>query len=142
MVKEYALEVLERPLRLSDLQTKHGKDVMDSFKSGHTQPFPIRDRSGRRILVTCVNHAMKYKADIRVRWGFFYDILHCYLYFLTNFGNSQYKTYQYLFLVASSDAETQRKGTVFIMWGRRNPPWPDKEELQSKLYVLSVTCAV
>jgi hypothetical protein len=69
MEKEYDVEVLERPLRLSDLQTKcgkRGKEVMDSLKSGHSQLFPFRDRSGRRIFVTCQNHALKYEADIRV----------------------------------------------------------------------------
>jgi hypothetical protein len=69
MEKEYDMEVLERPLRLSDLQTKNGsgREIMDSFRSGHSQQFPFRDRSGRRILVTCANHSMIYKADIRVR---------------------------------------------------------------------------
>jgi hypothetical protein len=69
MEKEYDIEVLERPLRLSDLQTKCGdkeKEIMDSFKSGHSQLFPFRDRSGRRIFVTCQNHALKYEASIRV----------------------------------------------------------------------------
>jgi hypothetical protein len=40
MEKEYDMEVLERPLRLSGLQTKsgkRGKEVMNSFKSGHSQ---------------------------------------------------------------------------------------------------------
>jgi hypothetical protein len=72
MENEYDMEVLERPLRLSDLQTKSGKrgnKEMDSFRSGHSQLFPFRDRSGRRIIVTRANHPMKYEADIRVRRG-------------------------------------------------------------------------
>jgi hypothetical protein len=83
MEKEYDMEVLERPLRLSDLQTKcgkRGKVVMDSFKSGHSQLFPFRDRSGRRIFITCVTEGFKYEAAIRVsrlaRFGVF--ILRCY----------------------------------------------------------------
>jgi hypothetical protein len=70
MVKEYDVEVLERPLRMTDLQTKTGKsskEIMESFRSGHSQLFPFRDRSGRRIFVVSANHSMKYKADIRVR---------------------------------------------------------------------------
>jgi hypothetical protein len=70
MVKEYDIEVLERPLRLSDLQNKSGnsgKEVVESFRLGHSQLFPFRDRSGRRILVTSGDHSLKYKADIRVR---------------------------------------------------------------------------
>jgi hypothetical protein len=54
MESEYDMEVLERPLRLSDLRTKsgkRGKEVMESFRSGHAQLFPFRDRSGRRIFV-------------------------------------------------------------------------------------------
>jgi hypothetical protein len=70
MESEFDMEVLERPLKLSDLRTKtgkRGKEVVESFKSGHSQLFPFRDRSGRRILVSCANHSMKYEADIRVR---------------------------------------------------------------------------
>jgi hypothetical protein len=55
MQQEYDLEVLERPLRLSDLETKcgaRGKEVMNSFKSGHTQLLPFRDRSGRRVMAS------------------------------------------------------------------------------------------
>jgi predicted RNase H-like nuclease (RuvC/YqgF family) len=53
MQQEYDMEVLERPLRLSDLETKcgsRGKEVMKGFKSGNTQLLPFRDRSGRRVL--------------------------------------------------------------------------------------------
>jgi hypothetical protein len=69
MKREYDMEVLERPLRISDLQSKtgkRGKEVMDSFRSGHSQLFPFRDRSGRRIFVTCGNHSLKYDIGIRV----------------------------------------------------------------------------
>jgi hypothetical protein len=69
MEREYDMEVLERPLRLSDLQTKsgeRGKEVMDCFRSGHSQLFPFRDRSGRRIFVSCGNHSLQYEIDIRV----------------------------------------------------------------------------
>jgi predicted RNase H-like nuclease (RuvC/YqgF family) len=68
MQQEYDLELLERPLRLFDLETKSGpkgKMVMESFKSGHTQLLPFRDRSGRRIFVTHFK-AMSFDADIRV----------------------------------------------------------------------------
>jgi hypothetical protein len=70
MESEYDMEVLERPLRLTDLQAKNGKsgkEIMNSLKSGHTQLFPFRDSSGRRIFVTSANHSLKFKADIRVR---------------------------------------------------------------------------
>jgi hypothetical protein len=71
MEMEYDIEVLERPLTMTDLKTKNGKsgkEIMNSFRSGHTQLFPFRDRSGRRIFVTSANHGLKYKADVRVRW--------------------------------------------------------------------------
>jgi hypothetical protein len=78
MYQEYdTIEVLERPLRLSDLptnsgRTNNGKEVMDSFKTGHSQLLPFRDRSGRRIFVTCKNHSLIYEANIRVGTvGFF-----------------------------------------------------------------------
>lgn len=67
--KEYDMEVLERPLKLSDLQMKtgkRGKEVMECFKSGHSQLLPFRDRSGRRVFVTHYK-ALSYDADIRVR---------------------------------------------------------------------------
>jgi hypothetical protein len=68
MHQEYDLEVLERPLRLSDLETKcgpRGKEVINSFKSGHTQLLPFRDRSGRRVMTSHFK-AMSYDAEIRV----------------------------------------------------------------------------
>jgi hypothetical protein len=139
MEKEYDIEVLERPLRLSDLQTKCGdkeKEIMDSFKSGHSQLFPFRDRSGRRIFVTCQNHALKYEASIRVCNQ--YSTLTVMTVFeptsLTSHNCTQYKTYQYQFLVASSDIETQRKGVVFVLWARGDPPFPDKYEITSKYF--------
>jgi hypothetical protein len=69
MRQEYDLEVLERPLRLSDLETKSGpigKEVMTSFKSGHTQLLPFRDRSGRRVFT---NHFKALFCDSDVRVG-------------------------------------------------------------------------
>jgi predicted RNase H-like nuclease (RuvC/YqgF family) len=72
MHQEYDLEVLERPLRLSDLGTKCGarnKEVMDSFKSGHTQLLPFRDRSGRRVIAAHLK-AMSDDAEIRVGSSF------------------------------------------------------------------------
>jgi hypothetical protein len=68
MYQEYDLEILEKPLRLSDLETRggpRGKEVMDSLKSGHTQLLPFRDRSGRRV-VTAHFKAMSYDVEIRV----------------------------------------------------------------------------
>ena len=55
MNEEFDMEVLERPLMLTDLQTKggkRGKEIMDFFKQGYTQLLPFRDRSGRRVLAT------------------------------------------------------------------------------------------
>ena len=67
MYREYDLEVLERPLRLSDLESKgpRGKEVIESFKSGHTQLLPFRDRSGRRVFTSHFK-AMFFDAEIRV----------------------------------------------------------------------------
>jgi hypothetical protein len=68
MRQEYDLDVVERPLRLSDLETKcgsKGREVMSSFKSGHTQLLPFRDRSGRRVIVAHLM-AKAFDAEIRV----------------------------------------------------------------------------
>jgi hypothetical protein len=68
MHQEYDFEVLERPLKLSDLETKcgsRGKEVMNCFKSGHTQLLPFRDRSGRRVLVSHLK-GKSFDAEIRV----------------------------------------------------------------------------
>jgi hypothetical protein len=68
MHQEYDFEVLERPLMLSDLETKcgpRGKEMMNSFKSGHTQLLPFRDRSGRRVIASCLN-GQSFDVEIRV----------------------------------------------------------------------------
>jgi hypothetical protein len=68
MIEQYDMEVLERPLRLSDLKLKsgsRGKEVMESFKSGHVQLLPFRDRSGRRIFAFH-NKSLVHDAEIRV----------------------------------------------------------------------------
>jgi hypothetical protein len=75
MYQEYDLDVLERPLRLSDLETKcgiRGKEIMDSLKSGHTQLLPFRDRSGRRVLFV---HFKAMSFDIEARVGPFGAVL-------------------------------------------------------------------
>jgi hypothetical protein len=62
------LEVLERPIRLSDLETncgRRGKEVMNSFKLGHSQLLPFRDRSGRRVFMTHFK-AMTFESEIMV----------------------------------------------------------------------------
>ncbi|KAL3916129.1 MAG: hypothetical protein SGILL_005321 [Bacillariaceae sp.] len=71
MEEEYDMEVVERPLKIQDLKTKccRGKEVMESFKSGHTQTLPFRDRSGRKIITTHVPAALQYEAEIRVSLG-------------------------------------------------------------------------
>jgi hypothetical protein len=71
MYQEYDLDVLERPLQLSDLATKcgpRGKEVMSSFKSGYTQLLPFRDRSGRRVIVA---HFKSISFDAEIRVSFF-----------------------------------------------------------------------
>jgi len=108
MVDQYDTELLERPLRLSDLHTKsqRGKEIMDCFKSGHIQLLPFRDRSGRRIITSLLQLALKFEVDLR------------------------FKLYQYLMYVASCDEETQRNGLVFVLWGfcEDGVPFPDREE--------------
>ena len=65
---EFGLEMLERPLRLEDLQThcRQGKAVMDSLRVGHSQILPFRDRSGRKVMSTHLQSALNYNLDIRV----------------------------------------------------------------------------
>ena len=49
---EFDIEVLERPLTLSDLEKKlgkKGKGVMKTLKTGYAQILPFRDRSGRLV---------------------------------------------------------------------------------------------
>ena len=46
---------------------------------------------------------------------------------------NKYKAFEYLFLVASEDEETQKKGVVGIHWIKgENVPLPDKREPTSK----------
>lgn len=65
---EYDMEVLERPLRLSDLENKtgkKGKDTMKLLRAGHAQILPFRDKSGR--LIYFLGPAMcNHKADVTV----------------------------------------------------------------------------
>lgn len=88
MEEEYDMEVLERPLQITDLQQKFGKKgkaVMDSFKVGHTQLLPFRDRSGRRIF-TSHFVAMTYEPFIRVRLDILLECLSG-LPFVSNFDS-------------------------------------------------------
>ena len=71
MNEEFDMEVLERPLKLTDLQTKGGKKgkaIMDFFRQGHTQLLPFRDRSGRRVFVTNIT-ALPFDPVLRVSIG-------------------------------------------------------------------------
>ena len=71
MNEEFDMEVLERPLMLTDLQTKggeRGKEIMDFFKQGYTQLLPFRDRSGRRVLATNTS-ALPFDPVLRVCIG-------------------------------------------------------------------------
>jgi hypothetical protein len=73
MHQEFDFEVLERPLRLLDLETKcgtKGKEVIHSFKSGHTQLLPFRDRSGRRVFTTTRVKGKSFDAETRVSFIF------------------------------------------------------------------------
>jgi hypothetical protein len=48
----------------------------------------------------------------------------------------QYKIYQYLWLVASEDDETQRKGIVLVLWGIGDQfQSPDPSDLASEFEV-------
>jgi hypothetical protein len=74
MAEEYEMDVLERPLQLIDLLSKcgpRGKEVMDCFRTGHTQPLPFRDRSGRRVLTSFGDVAIAFDADVRVSFQSF-----------------------------------------------------------------------
>jgi hypothetical protein len=127
MHQEYDLEVLERPLKLEDLETKTGlkrKEVMKSFKSGHSQLLPFRDRSGRIVHTTYLK-GKSVDSDVRVGC-----IVLFYVFLCTTFTTGelicihvlsahlyQFKISQYLWLVASEDEETQKNGLVLVVWG-------------------------
>ena len=67
MYEEYDMEVLERPLQLSDLETKtgpNGSEIMKSFKTGHSQFLPFRDRSGRLVLFS---HSKALSFDVEMK---------------------------------------------------------------------------
>ena len=71
MEEYYGIEVLERPLLMSDLLTKTGtmgKDILACLKSGVIQLLPFRDRSGRPILVSHTS-AIDWDAELRVSTG-------------------------------------------------------------------------
>jgi hypothetical protein len=60
------MEVLERPLRLSDLEKgDRGKEVMECLRAGHCQLLPFRDRSGRKIW-TSHSDAMLWEYAVKV----------------------------------------------------------------------------
>jgi hypothetical protein len=142
MHQEYDLEVLERPLRLSDLETKcgpNGKEVMNSFKSGHTQLLPFRDRSGRRVITLHVL-SKTFETETRVSSPFRMVFVLFYSSWQTNqraFSIAtlrQFKISQYLWLVASEDEETQRNGIVIVLWGiGEGIQYPDPSDLTSEL---------
>jgi hypothetical protein len=105
MHQEYDLEVLERPLRLSDVETKcgtRGKEVMNSLKTGHSQLLPFRDRSGRRVFTTHVK-GKSFDAEIGVGYiGSVFFLLgrRTKLHTGSMSPLSQFKVFQYLWLVA------------------------------------------
>ena len=66
---EFDMEVLERPLTLSDLETKtgkKGKEVMKTLKTGYSQILPFRDRSGRMVFFA--NQKACNVTDFKVCW--------------------------------------------------------------------------
>ena len=68
MYAEWGSELLLRPLRLSDLETKTGKNrkqIMKLLKGGHAQILPFRDRSGR-LIHFCHPEACNHKEHISV----------------------------------------------------------------------------
>eukprot|EP00536_Pseudo-nitzschia_multiseries_P002466 jgi/Psemu1/283735/fgenesh1_pg.33_\ len=85
-------ELLRRPIGLADLKTKQEKDFL---KLGNTQLLPFRDRSGRRVIAMVPDLSSKLP-NARLR----------------------FKIILYLWLVASENEETQKKGVVMVIWPR------------------------
>jgi hypothetical protein len=114
---------------------------MNSFKSGHTQLLPFRDRSGRRVLVSHLK-GKSFDAEIRVGSSsgvcVLVPFLHVvwrtkisYLFYCTYY---QFKISQYLWLVACEDEDTQRNGIVLVPWGfGEGIQYPDQSDLTSEL---------
>jgi hypothetical protein len=152
MHQEYDLEVLERPLRLSDLETKCGprsKEVMNSFKSGHSQLLPFKDRSGRRVMAAHIK-AMSF-AEIRVCSSVVILVLSftastalllaADMHTCSAIPQLQYKIFQYLWLVACEDEETQRNGIVLVLWGLGEELYlPDPCDLTSEFAAQKNQC--
>jgi len=84
----FGLEVLKRPLRTSDFETKNEKSCL---RGGLVQLLPYRDCSGRRVMVI-LSDIMSYNHIMRV------------------------KIFLYLLTVAAECEETQQKGILFVMW--------------------------
>jgi len=81
--------IADRPMRLSDINTREEKRAMARIQF-HILPF--RDRSGRRVFVsvgTC-GYDVEPSMRIKILW--------------------------YMFWIASEDIETQRKGIVIVGW--------------------------
>lgn len=88
----FGVEVLKRPLRTTDFETKNEKSCL---RGGLVQLLPYRDRSGRRVMVI-ISDIMSYNHIMRV------------------------KIFLYLMTVAAECEETQQKGIVFVMWPGRD----------------------
>lgn len=132
------MDILERPLRLSDLKKgDRGKEVMESLKSGHSQLLPFRDRSGRKIWASH-SDAMLWEFAVRVSCKHTWKntpTVHLTRRIL------QEKCIVYLMLAAGDDEETQRKGFVWIMWLLDDGlKLPTQDDLSGKLWLRILGC--
>jgi len=110
------VELLERPIHLKDLEEE--EETYNFLRSGSLQLLSYRDRSGRRIgVVFLTNIMLSYSVYARLR------------------------VYTYIWLTASNDVESQKKGMIGIALPAGgdvsfSPTMPSKEDimLQHKFY--------
>lgn len=110
------VELLERPIHLKDLEEE--EETYNFLRSGLLQLLSYRDRSGRRIGVAFLtNEMLSYSVKPRLR------------------------VFTYIWLTASNDIESQKKGMVGIALPAGgdvsfSPTMPSKEDimLQQKFY--------
>lgn len=86
LLKYYGRYALQRPLMYNDL----GKECQDAIKSGFVQILPSRDRAGR-LVVFCQPASEERSMSTMI------------------------KLFTYVFQVVSEDAETQKRGVVFVL---------------------------
>jgi hypothetical protein len=86
----FGSELLERPMRLSDVTTN--AEEVELLRSGIFSLLPAKDRAGRRVFASVGNLSLTYSLKTRLKLS------------------------MYMFWIATEDVEAQLNGLVIVMW--------------------------